>query len=436
MTIWEYNPLKNQDDELPSSLFRYRSSKRIVEELRFMNMRFSKISSFNDPFDGQLLSKRRFSDDDFLKILRLEAERAIQENRLVKPATDANPVHVLLWHFNQMQMLGSSISQRKFLDFIICRLKEKGFSFGPTDYERGVVCGFADILRCICFTRNKGNLLMWAHYGENHRGAVVEFKIPSDSVILRNPVSVRYSQTIPDSDEVTNFAMSVLGFSQSDRKKIDRILYTKSIDWSYEDEWRVYPNVKSDISENEEGKFSSNDVVALYFGCRMDMAVRRELLDIVDQKYPNAIVFQAQKNEREYFLDFLPIRTPGRECLETDEKFPDQLLALYSQCVEMFYRGLNDPLGARESWAIDCLRLDAALTLPVQRDIRLAFRAMLDSADIFARQRREDRAGVSHPYASEIERSQALRAAALPYRKFHELADAHLHTFERQLKPI
>lgn len=390
-------------------------------------MRFSTLSSFNDPFDGQLLSKRSFSDDDFLAALRLEAHRYLQDGHLVEPSADANPVHLLLWFYSQSQ--DPKLPPEDFLDGLIALIREKGLSFGPNDFERGVIQGLADTIRCMCFSKNKSNLLMWAHYAENHRGAVVEFKVPSDSELLRDPKAVNYSPTIPDSGEVVDFVMPVLGVPRANKNIAERLLYTKGIDWAYEEEWRV-------VAKEGQSQFAAADVIGVYLGCRMDIAIRRQILDIVDENYPEATVFQAQKNEQKYALDFSPIRFPGRGLQEIDSDFPDRLLALYSQCNDMFFRGLNDPLGAREAWRVDCLCIDALLIAAVPREIRIAFRAMLDSADRYAHQRREERAGLIPSPTSEVEKRQALRLAALPFKKFHELADGHLRTFERKLKPI
>lgn len=430
----ESKGVEHQDYELPSSLFRYRPSNRITDELRFMAMRFSKLSSFNDPFDGQLLSKRSFSDDDFLAALRLEADRHLQDGRLVQPSADANSVQMLLWFYSQTQ--DPKLSREGFLDGLIALLREKGVSFGPNDFERGVIHALADTLRCMCFSKSKSHLLMWAHYGENHRGAVVEFKVPSESEMLRDPKAVNYSPTIPDSGEVVDFVMPVLGIPLANKNSVDRLLYTKGIDWAYEEEWRVVADSKLVVAKEGLSRFTAADVIGVYLGCRMDIAVRRELLDIIDENYPHATIFQAQKNEQKYALDFVPIRLPGRSLREIDSDFPDQLLALYSQCTDMFFRGLNDPLGAREAWKVECLCIDAALIAPVPREIRIAFRAMLDSADKYALQRREERASFTPSPTSEIEKRQALRLAALPFKQFHELADRHLRIFERKLNPI
>jgi Protein of unknown function (DUF2971) len=92
---------------------------------------------------------------------------------------------------------------------------------------------FNDNLGIFCLTEEPLNLLMWAHYGEHHRGVVVEFdethpffdrrKGPTDD--LRHFRKVEYNDMRPS-----------IFLSRSDAIQV---FYTKSREWEYEREWRL-----------------------------------------------------------------------------------------------------------------------------------------------------------------------------------------------------
>jgi len=74
--------------------------------------------------------------------------------------------------------------------------------------------------------------LMWAHYGESHRGLMYEF----DFAFLRDrrPVRVMYSEKRPTSDFQYSVQESII------EKEMQRLMITKSSAWTYEEEYRLF----------------------------------------------------------------------------------------------------------------------------------------------------------------------------------------------------
>lgn len=92
----------------------------------------------------------------------------------------------------------------------------------------------------LCLASSKANLLMWAHYAQDHKGIMIEFdishpffqnwcnwnqkEVPSDS-LLGHPLPVKYSQHRPNSMHHQSFFGPLL---------------TKSLEWEYEGECRMF----------------------------------------------------------------------------------------------------------------------------------------------------------------------------------------------------
>ncbi len=138
---------------------------------------------------------------------------------------------------------------------------------------------FNEQLGIFCLTEDPLNLLMWAHYGDNHRGVVIEFdethpfftrrKGPRDD--LRHFRQVTYTEHRPS-----------VFLSRSDAVQL---FYCKSIDWSYEREWRLITPLTDATKtiDNPDGlpiclfEVPSDAVRGLIFGCRSSTDVHLQI---------------------------------------------------------------------------------------------------------------------------------------------------------------
>lgn len=85
----------------------------------------------------------------------------------------------------------------------------------------------------LCFSRRWRNPLLWSHYGDRHRGVVLEFKIDDDIVS-----EAQYSPYRLRLDIEKKLASG--GFTEDDAYQV---AITKSKHWKYEDEVRVFVNL-------------------------------------------------------------------------------------------------------------------------------------------------------------------------------------------------
>ncbi|MDF7798173.1 DUF2971 domain-containing protein [Pontiellaceae bacterium B1224] len=143
-------------------------------------------SRFNDPFDSRLVSKPDFTDAEARKYLDWELKRS-----LIFP--EENPIYVAL--------------EKK---------REEIFS-------RWTAFSVSEI---------NGSLLMWAHYGAQHKGICLELEY--DEAKKTNTAlfeKIRYATPYPRDIRVS--------LNQDlDSASLETLLLTKSIDWHYEREWR------------------------------------------------------------------------------------------------------------------------------------------------------------------------------------------------------
>ena len=128
----------------------------------------------------------------------------------------------------------------------------------------------------ICsFSKDMGNLLLWAHYADSFRGICIE--IEAEDTPDSKVVQVNYSP----------FSVYVSNESASDLDGIPEIiLRNKNEAWEYEEEVRI-------LSKNqsiEEGV----KINAIYLGLRTSPVMKDTIVQLVSDRIP---VFETQINE-------------------------------------------------------------------------------------------------------------------------------------------
>lgn len=89
----------------------------------------------------------------------------------------------------------------------------------------------------LCLSAAPDVPLMWSHYGQSHTGVCLGFDSDSDHFAAAQPV--RYTRKRPTVDPTT----------QTRAQMLDASLFTKSLDWAYEEEWRI-------VLESGPGKYT------------------------------------------------------------------------------------------------------------------------------------------------------------------------------------
>ncbi|MEJ5903768.1 DUF2971 domain-containing protein [Pseudomonas kermanshahensis] len=138
-------------------------------------------------------------------------------------------------------------------------------------------------LGALCLTRAPFNLLMWAHYGENHKGAVVGIDTTcagldcsESNIITAQSGSVIYTSVRPSTAGV-ELPQEVN--STSDRATLEKMFLHKSIHWAYEEEVRILRIINQEYDEftifnnsmaHRDVKIPKEAIKEIYLGSRFE----------------------------------------------------------------------------------------------------------------------------------------------------------------------
>ena len=173
------------------------------------------------------------------------------------------------------------------------------------DYQRHWREAVLPGMRVFCVSETRDNLLMWAHYAQDHKGAVFElWSLPEEDNPLSAAVPVEYvEQPIPfyTRDE---WIEDMVGTRRLDFGSLyRRYACTKSTHWAHEQEWRAwYP-----LSETEKYDYSPirpSELKAVYLGCQSEPDFQSQVRRLLQEKYPQARLFVARKAETTYALAY------------------------------------------------------------------------------------------------------------------------------------
>jgi hypothetical protein len=184
--------------------FKYVTPDRI-DVLRTLKIRYTQISALNDPFEALPSIERSLSEKEYENQARKQIRR---HTRNLPGATPSRLKEfrkkLLKDEMNEFSREYGKVAARKYQS----RIRS------ITDFTLGF----------LCLSKTPSNILMWSHYGDCHRGMVIEFdsnheyfRFGTEDVIYSNK---RPSMVLHDEHPSTE------------------ILRTKSLDWEYEQEVR------------------------------------------------------------------------------------------------------------------------------------------------------------------------------------------------------
>ncbi len=145
-----------------------------------------------------------------------------------------------------------------------------------------------DTLGLLSLTSVNDDLLMWAHYADAHRGICLEFDTATDEHLIGAAMPVRYQQDYP-----------VLDFFKTDAFEVGHtVALTKSLAWSYEQEWRT---LKPDLGRTK-APFPPEALTGIVLGARMEYRRRRAILDLADSLPHEVVIREASVHTDKYSL--------------------------------------------------------------------------------------------------------------------------------------
>lgn len=291
-------------------LFKYLTPARI-DVLQHHKIRFTQPQALNDPFelkpniialakDEELLDG---FDDQFPKIIAEEYE----------------PFRNII---SFADFLATNISNRPKAQANFPHLINKSLPEIKAMFHRV----FNRSIGVLCLTASPDNLLMWAHYADEHRGFLIEFESDSPFFDQRSGHSdYRFLQRVQYHAQRPRFVLKDVDGSE--------MFLTKSIDWEYEQEWRMFlplQQAQQKLTIDEQDiclfNFPKSAVKSITFGCRTSNEIKIALLDILinDPDYHGTLVQQAQLDDSHYKINITSLNAPSTPPASAPNPAPPQ----------------------------------------------------------------------------------------------------------------
>ncbi len=140
-------------------------------------------------------------------------------------------------------------------------------------------------------TEKRDNILMWAHYAENHEGFCLEFD--ANNAFFQKALPVNYSTRLP----VLNVMQAHPPLEEAEK------LLTKAKDWKYEGEWRIVDHKKGPGTQN----FPEEALTGVIIGCRMCRDNREKIIKWCGDRKYRPKIYEAREKEAEFGLDIVEV---------------------------------------------------------------------------------------------------------------------------------
>jgi len=221
---------------------------------------FSGPSGFNDPFDCAITVA-----DDALKESVIHAQMVAGRNGL-----DVNEGALGPWEIRPEDVAAYQAFQK--------RLR-----------------GITDDVGLLCLSELSNNLLMWAHYADHHRGFCFGFERSPDNTLGRQAAPVVYQTDYP--------RLSAADFDcETNPHSADSLWLTKSIDWSYEREWRLLAR------RGDKCYTIDAPICSIIFGARMNEAARTAVREAIGSAQ-SVEWYEALQSRTSYTLEIRPVQS-------------------------------------------------------------------------------------------------------------------------------
>ncbi len=284
----------------PPKIYKYTSLKGLEATLKHQTFRLSRSSDFNDPIDMYLQETIGQDLEEFLEDLKGEFHDYLVSGSKDSPSHNSE-------YSADMNLLHKAIDKApdevkaKIREEVIKTPIEEMYDFDRLRKTNAEVVSDINTAfssdAVFCSTVDKNNLLMWAHYADRHRGALIEYtpSVEKDSVFLASkPVCYSPERPLPYKDA----AAMVVGLEKNQDEVIqdiiERLVYTKSKEWEYEQEYRLFvPYMLKPEQEFTTLKFGSEELTAIHFGCRMQDEEMQEMQVLAQSINPNVKLYRS-----------------------------------------------------------------------------------------------------------------------------------------------
>jgi hypothetical protein len=296
----------------PTRLFKYLDPGGAIKTLDTRTVRFISPLLFNDPFDINL--EEAFGADyekyhEGLKSAFCEMLCEPMDYLAIRAGSDGQKIRMM---HQAMQRAGPS-EREAFRQKIMAMPIEELY---PRKRSKEMARQAVDQLRVglarfgvFCAAQRGDDLLMWAHYAQKHEGAVIEFRPMNDSMFVAGKC-VEYSAMRPAMYRTPRDLLRrsfQMNLEESARELLFELLFTKSSEWSYEDEYRIAIPLADKLGNERMWTtlaFDATELATVFLGCRMSGTDRSRVTQVARRLNPEVRVMQTRTHKYEYALEF------------------------------------------------------------------------------------------------------------------------------------
>ena len=168
----------------------------------------------------------------------------------------------------------------------------------------------AGMFGILSLTEKPDNLLMWAHYARSHEGYVIGFNVEHEY----------FTHLIDVDNAISEFGKVKYSIERprkiSERLDIADIYFTKSLEWEYEQEWRIirpfdFKRMK-DLSDIIDSKllpiflfaFPPACVESVIIGCNASEETKSTIKGVLSERieYRHVMLYEAEIHKQEFRL--------------------------------------------------------------------------------------------------------------------------------------
>lgn len=240
-----------EQGQMPRYLYKYWSASSVIRFLGNHKIMFSQYTDFNDPFECAA---------------NIDANNSAIEwaDFLASQGVGADEIHNIV-----SNIIADSDEAAKTIKDAVHK----------TIIDSGI----------FCMTPKPNNLLMWAHYADQHKGACIKFDLLKDVTTFNFPKSVDYSDDY--------YSYNYL----REQGKASMAIWHKSKEWAYEEEFRIVKPTFHGLIE-----VKPDAVVEVIFGCRCSAADENAIRAAAGTGVYNNLVFRhAAMSSSKYQLDII-----------------------------------------------------------------------------------------------------------------------------------
>jgi hypothetical protein len=268
---------------LPETIYKFRAwgDEFGKDPLEKLELYFASPANFNDPFD----SKIKYN----YKLLNETEKKAYIEKLLSKGKKSFDNLSVEIPHEGRVHLINKMMNEDPI-----------HFQSWMNNLEADLIDNIVGILS---FSHNWNNVLMWSHYAKNHEGYCIGFNEKK----LRESGRIEYGGKV---EYLPSNTFPSLHPMMDEHESFYKKFFTKSFDWSYEEEYRLINIIPPSQSNNlsvRKLKIEPDFIEDVTLGLKISEKHRSEIIELC-HKY-GVKVYQAAEKDFQFIVDRIEIST-------------------------------------------------------------------------------------------------------------------------------